>query len=40
MELATGTDHRAVDVARRVRAAVRDALADRPTVAVAITAVG
>ncbi|MFF7354513.1 MULTISPECIES: hypothetical protein [Streptomyces] len=40
VELTTGTDQRAVDVARRVRAAVRDALADRPTVAIVITAVG
>ncbi|AOR35093.1 nucleopolyhedrovirus P10 family protein [Streptomyces fodineus] len=40
VELATGADHRAVEVARRVRAAVRDALEDRPTVAVLVTAVG
>ncbi|MEU0008883.1 nucleopolyhedrovirus P10 family protein [Streptomyces sp. NPDC006314] len=40
VELATHADHRAVDVARRVRAAVRDALEDRPTVAVLVTAVG
>ncbi|WP_225100777.1 nucleopolyhedrovirus P10 family protein [Streptomyces sp. CoH27] len=39
VELTTGADHRAVEVARRVRTAVRDALADRPTVAVLITAV-
>ncbi|MGW2422376.1 nucleopolyhedrovirus P10 family protein [Streptomyces sp. NPDC001709] len=39
VELATGGDHRAVDVARRVRTAVRDALEDRPTVAVLVTAV-
>ncbi|MFE1309364.1 nucleopolyhedrovirus P10 family protein [Streptomyces sp. NPDC058755] len=40
VELATGTDHRAVDVARQVRVAVRDALDDHPTVAVLVTAVG
>ncbi|WP_251092823.1 nucleopolyhedrovirus P10 family protein [Streptomyces sp. Caat 7-52] len=40
VEIATGTDRRAVDVARQVRAAVRDALRDRPTVAVLVTAVG
>ncbi|MGV9759403.1 nucleopolyhedrovirus P10 family protein [Streptomyces tricolor] len=40
VEIATGADHRAVDVARQVRAAVGDALPDRPTVAVLITAVG
>ncbi|GGW73516.1 hypothetical protein GCM10010503_58860 [Streptomyces lucensis JCM 4490] len=39
VELATRADHRAVDVARRVRAAVRDALEDRPTVGVLVTAV-
>ncbi|ANP54263.1 hypothetical protein J2Z21_006373 [Streptomyces griseochromogenes] len=39
LEVAVGTDYRAVDVARQVRAAVRDALEDRPTVAVLITAV-
>ncbi|MFF4692655.1 nucleopolyhedrovirus P10 family protein [Streptomyces sp. NPDC001307] len=40
VELATSADRRAVDVARQVRTAVRDALEDRPTVAVLITAVG
>ncbi|MER6573874.1 nucleopolyhedrovirus P10 family protein, partial [Streptomyces sp. NPDC001093] len=40
VELATGADHRTIDVARQVRTAVRDALADRPTVAVLVTAVG
>ncbi|MFB8179917.1 nucleopolyhedrovirus P10 family protein [Streptomyces sp. NPDC055966] len=40
VEVATGADHRAVDVARRVRTAVREALEDRPTVTVSITAVG
>ncbi|MEW2513185.1 nucleopolyhedrovirus P10 family protein [Streptomyces sp. NPDC046870] len=40
VELATGANHRAVDVARQVRAAVREALPDRPTVAVLVTAVG
>ncbi|MEV5875146.1 nucleopolyhedrovirus P10 family protein [Streptomyces sp. NPDC052101] len=39
VELSTRTDHRAVDVARKVRAAVREALEDRPTVAVLVTAV-
>ncbi|WP_369388438.1 nucleopolyhedrovirus P10 family protein [Streptomyces sp. CG1] len=39
VELSTSAGHRAVDVARRVRTAVRDALEDRPTVAVLITAV-
>ncbi|MFI9805497.1 nucleopolyhedrovirus P10 family protein [Streptomyces sp. NPDC052301] len=39
VELTTGTGHRTLDVARRVRAAVRDALADRPTVAVLVTRV-
>ncbi|MGW3062594.1 nucleopolyhedrovirus P10 family protein [Streptomyces sp. NPDC001130] len=38
VELSTGSDHRAVDVARQVRTAVRNALEDRPTVAVLITA--
>ncbi|MBV2355102.1 nucleopolyhedrovirus P10 family protein [Streptomyces sp. J2-1] len=38
VELATVSGHRAVDVARGVRAAVRDAL-DHPTVAVLVTAV-
>ncbi|MET9015370.1 nucleopolyhedrovirus P10 family protein [Streptomyces olivaceoviridis] len=40
VELATDATHRAVDVARQVRAAVRDALPDHPTVAVLVTAVG
>ncbi|MGN5378260.1 nucleopolyhedrovirus P10 family protein [Streptomyces lasalocidi] len=40
VELTAGADHRAVDVARRVRTAVREALEDRPTVTVSITAVG
>ncbi|MGW1911375.1 nucleopolyhedrovirus P10 family protein [Streptomyces sp. NPDC002076] len=40
VELTTSTDCRAIDVARRVRTAVRDALEDRPTVAVLVTAVG
>ncbi|MEW2625843.1 nucleopolyhedrovirus P10 family protein [Streptomyces sp. NPDC048106] len=40
VDLATDAAHRAADVARRVRAAVRDALEDRPTVAVLVTAVG
>ncbi|MEV6837523.1 nucleopolyhedrovirus P10 family protein [Streptomyces sp. NPDC051133] len=40
VELTTGTGHRALDVARQVRAAVRDALADRPTVAVLVTWAG
>ncbi|MEU2064910.1 nucleopolyhedrovirus P10 family protein [Streptomyces sp. NPDC013455] len=40
VELMTGADRRAVDVARQVRAAVSDALRDRPTVAVLVTAVG
>ncbi|MFI6351569.1 nucleopolyhedrovirus P10 family protein [Streptomyces sp. NPDC050743] len=40
VELAASPDRRAVDVARQVRTAVRDALEDRPTVAVLITAVG
>ncbi len=40
VEVAVDTDHRAVEVARRVRTAARDALDDHPTVAVLITAVG
>ncbi|MEU9474749.1 nucleopolyhedrovirus P10 family protein [Streptomyces sp. NPDC048191] len=40
VELTTGADRRAVDVARQVRTAVRDALEGRPTVAVLVTAVG
>ncbi|MEU4039268.1 nucleopolyhedrovirus P10 family protein [Streptomyces collinus] len=39
VELATGAGHRAVDVARLVRAAVRDALDDHPAVAVLVTGV-
>ncbi|MFI9252526.1 nucleopolyhedrovirus P10 family protein [Streptomyces sp. NPDC053069] len=39
VEVTTGADRRAVEVARRVREVVRDALEDRPTVAVLITAV-
>ncbi|MGW3207496.1 nucleopolyhedrovirus P10 family protein [Streptomyces sp. NPDC001135] len=39
VELTTGPDHRAVEVARRVREVVRDVLEDRPTVAVLVTAV-
>ncbi|MFE3634138.1 nucleopolyhedrovirus P10 family protein [Streptomyces sp. NPDC059168] len=39
VELAVGAGHRAVEVARRVRAAVRDALDDHPTVAVLVTSV-
>ncbi|MFH7335537.1 nucleopolyhedrovirus P10 family protein [Streptomyces sp. KHY 26] len=39
VELAATAAHRTADVARRVRAAVRDAMADRPTVAVLVTAV-
>ncbi|NEB01325.1 nucleopolyhedrovirus P10 family protein [Streptomyces sp. SID13726] len=38
VELAVGTDRRALDVAREVRASVGEALADRPTVAVLVTA--
>ncbi|MDX3319587.1 nucleopolyhedrovirus P10 family protein [Streptomyces anthocyanicus] len=37
VELAVRADHRAVEVARRVRAAVSEAVADRPTVAVVVT---
>ncbi|RSN53233.1 nucleopolyhedrovirus P10 family protein [Streptomyces sp. WAC 04229] len=40
VELAVAADHRAVEVARRVRAAVSEALPDRPSVAVVVTAVG
>jgi hypothetical protein len=40
VELAVDSDHRAVDVARRVRAAVSGALPDGPSVAVVVTAVG
>jgi hypothetical protein len=39
VELAVGADHRALDVAREVRAAVGAALPDGPTVAVLVTAV-
>ncbi|NEY31968.1 nucleopolyhedrovirus P10 family protein [Streptomyces sp. PRKS01-65] len=39
VELAVAADHRAVEVARRVRAAVSDALPDHPAVAVLVTAV-
>lgn len=40
VELAVAADPRAVEVARRVRAAVSGALPDRPSVAVVVTAVG
>ncbi|WP_217144302.1 nucleopolyhedrovirus P10 family protein [Streptomyces sp. AC627_RSS907] len=40
VELAVDAEHRAVEVARQVRAAVSDALSDRPSVAVLVTAVG
>lgn len=40
VELATAADERAVEVARRVREAVRGALAGHPTVAVLVTSVG
>ncbi|MDT0610628.1 nucleopolyhedrovirus P10 family protein [Streptomyces lancefieldiae] len=40
VELAVDADHRAVEVARQVRVAVSGALADRPSVAVLVTAVG
>ncbi|TWV39546.1 nucleopolyhedrovirus P10 family protein [Streptomyces misionensis] len=40
VDLAATGAHRTADVARRVRAAVRDALVDGPTVAVLVTAVG
>ncbi|MFF4797802.1 nucleopolyhedrovirus P10 family protein [Streptomyces sp. NPDC001351] len=39
VELAVSADHRAVDVAREVRAAVAGVLPDHPTVAVLVTAV-
>ncbi|MEV7739433.1 nucleopolyhedrovirus P10 family protein [Streptomyces sp. NPDC088921] len=39
VELAVGAGHRALDVAREVRAAVGEVLPDRPTVAVLVTAV-
>ncbi|MFE7173520.1 nucleopolyhedrovirus P10 family protein [Streptomyces sp. NPDC057616] len=40
VEFAVDSDHRTSDVAQQVRTAVRDALPDRPTVAVLVTAVG
>ncbi|MFC9063336.1 nucleopolyhedrovirus P10 family protein, partial [Streptomyces sp. NPDC057074] len=40
LELAVAADHRAVEVARRVRAVVSETLPDRPSVAVVVTAVG
>lgn len=40
LELALDADHRAVDVARQVRAKVEQALPDHPTVAVLVTSVG
>ncbi|MDQ1044372.1 nucleopolyhedrovirus P10 family protein [Streptomyces sp. V4I2] len=40
VELAVRADHRALDVALEVRAKVEQALADHPTVAVLVTAVG
>ncbi|WP_329010126.1 MULTISPECIES: nucleopolyhedrovirus P10 family protein [unclassified Streptomyces] len=39
VELTTAPAHRAVEVAQRVRAAVRETLEDRPTVAVLVTGV-
>lgn len=39
VELAVSANHRAVDVARQVRAAVTESLPDHPTVAVLVTAV-
>ncbi|MFG3045488.1 nucleopolyhedrovirus P10 family protein [Streptomyces sp. NPDC048202] len=39
VELATDSGHRATEVAQRVRAAVRETLDDRPTVAVLVTGV-
>ncbi|MFJ6906417.1 nucleopolyhedrovirus P10 family protein [Streptomyces griseoluteus] len=39
VEVATDPAHRAAEVAQRVRVAVRDALEDRPTVAVLVTGV-
>ncbi|WP_030815547.1 hypothetical protein [Streptomyces sp. NRRL F-2799] len=39
VELATSSEHRATEVAQRVRAAVRETLEDRPTVAVLVTGV-
>ncbi|WP_320780818.1 nucleopolyhedrovirus P10 family protein [Streptomyces sp. CRN 30] len=40
VECAVGADLRTVEVARRIRAAVSEALPDHPTVAVLVTAVG
>ncbi|MET9775827.1 nucleopolyhedrovirus P10 family protein [Streptomyces sp. NPDC006367] len=40
VELAVGAERPAAEVARRVRAAVTEALPDRPTVAVLVTAIG
>lgn len=40
VEIAVRADHRAVDVARQVRARVGEELPDHPTVAVLVTAVG
>ncbi|WP_216590338.1 nucleopolyhedrovirus P10 family protein, partial [Streptomyces brasiliscabiei] len=40
VELAVSQERRALDVAREVRAAVSEALPDRPSVAVLVTAVG
>ncbi|MEU6258269.1 nucleopolyhedrovirus P10 family protein [Streptomyces sp. NPDC047043] len=40
VELVVQADHRAVEVARKVRTAVAEALPDHPTVAVLVTAVG
>ncbi|MEU0729343.1 nucleopolyhedrovirus P10 family protein [Streptomyces sp. NPDC006140] len=40
VELAVGADHRARDVARAVRTAVRTSLPDHPTVAVLVSAIG
>ncbi|WP_427167612.1 nucleopolyhedrovirus P10 family protein [Streptomyces sp. C1-1] len=39
VEIAVRADHRAVEVAREVRAVVAEALADHPTVAVLVTAI-
>jgi type IV secretory pathway ATPase VirB11/archaellum biosynthesis ATPase len=38
VELAVARDHRATEVARRVRAAVSESLPDHPSVAVLVTA--
>lgn len=40
VEIAVGAGHRALDVARAVRAVVSEALRDQPTVAVLVTAAG